>query len=348
MTSSLIARIVALLVATQVGLACSRFVFHEDPFTPDPAPASETLVAGRDTTYVFKAPSYYLLSGKRAALWNREVLDDVAWRYRALFGESPPLIAIRLDSAAATTDSTATWRGVPFARVSLRPHIEAAPETKSPNLGRAVEGDDSVRARMLARPMLAATAAETWLRARTLDAAHLSDSQPGGPVRTSSGATALPAWIEAGALRILGGAGAPDRADAELRADSKHIVPLATLFGVTWSAPPNAIEIVRAGSNPFDLDAEGQHEGQHEAATRTRERRDAAPGVSSLFIAQSVSVLTFIHERDPGLVARLADELARGGSIPDVLASSRTLPHDVAALDSAWRDWVKKSQRRQR
>jgi hypothetical protein len=58
--------------------------------------------------------------------------------------------------------------------------------------------------------------------------------------------------------------------------------------------------------------------------------------------------LTFIHERDPGLVARLADELARGGSIPDVLASSRTLPHDVAALDSAWRDWVKKSQRRQR
>ena len=75
------ARCAALLIATQAGLACSRFVFHEDPFTPDPAPASETLVAGHDTTYVLKAPSYYLLSSQRDALWNREVLDDVAWRY---------------------------------------------------------------------------------------------------------------------------------------------------------------------------------------------------------------------------------------------------------------------------
>jgi hypothetical protein len=47
-------------------------------------------------------------------------------------------------------------------------------------------------------------------------------------------------------------------------------------------------------------------------------------------------------------VPKLADELARGGSIPDVLASSTTLPHDVAALDAAWRDWVKQSQRSHR
>jgi hypothetical protein len=121
-------------------------------------------------------------------------------------------------------------------------------------------------------------------------------------------------------------------------------VPLATLFATTWSAPPNAIEIARAGSTPFDLDAEGQHA----AATRARERRDAAPGVSPLFISQSVSLLAFLHDRDPGLVARLADELTRGGSIPDVLASSSTLPHDVTGLDAAWRDWLKKGQRNRR
>src|SRR5580765_6375047 len=127
MRNSRIARSAAFMVATQAGLACSRFVFHEAPFIPDPAPASETLVTGGDTTYVLKAPSYYLLSSQRDALWNREVLDDVAWRYHELLGDAPSLIAIRLDSTAVA-DSNSTWRGVPFARVAFRRHTETAPE----------------------------------------------------------------------------------------------------------------------------------------------------------------------------------------------------------------------------
>jgi hypothetical protein len=345
MTNRQIARMMAYLAATQVGLACSRFVVHEDPFTPDPAPASETIVAGRDTTYVLKGPSYYLLSSQRAALWNRQVLDDVAWRYHALFGEAPPRIAIRLDSVAVAGDSMTTWRGVPFVRVTLRPRTDSTPASKHQNRGRDIPMDDSVRARILAGPMIAAAAAQTWLKARTTDAAHVSDSQPGGPVQTSSTVGTLPAWIEAGALRILGTGGAPDRADEELRADPKRIVPLASLFATRWPARPNAAEIVRAGASAFDLGREGQ---PYESAPRAHERRDAAPGVSPLFISQSVSVLAFIHDRDPGLIPRLADELTRGGSIPDVLASSSTLPHDVAALDAAWRDWLKKGQRNRR
>ena len=345
MTDRQIARLTALFAATQIGLACSRFVFHEDPFTPDPAPASETIVAGRDTTYVLKGPSYYLLSSQRAALWNRQVLDDVAWRYHALFGESAPRIAIRLDSAASAGDSMTTWRGMPFVRVTLRPRTDSTQASKRQNHGRDIPMDDSVRARILAGPMIAAAAAQTWLKARTIDAARVSDSQPGGPVQTSSTIGALPAWIEAGALRILGSGGAPDRADEELRADPKRIVPLASLFGTKWPARPNAAEIVRAGASPFDLGEDGQ---PFEAAARVPQRRDAAPGVSPLFISQSVSVLSFIHDRDPRLVARLADELTRGGSIPDVLASSSALPHDVAALDAAWRDWLKKGLRNRR
>ena len=309
MFTKTIARCAALLVATQAGLACSRFVFHEDPFTPDPAPASETLVAGHDTTYVLKAPSYYLLSSQRDALWNREVLDDVAWRYHELFGHAPLPIAIRLDSGAVA-DSTGTWRGVPFAHVALRRHTETPPEARGARHGRGAEGEDSARVQMFARPSLAATAAETWLRARTLDAARVSDTQPGGPVRTSTAAATLPGWIETGALAILGGEGAAERANDALRADPKHIVPLASLFATAVSARPNA-----------------------------------TPGASPLFISQSVSVLTFLHDRDSGIVPRLADELARGGSIPDVLESSTTLPHDIAALDAAWRDWMKHGQR---
>ena len=343
MNAKSITYMTALVAATQIALGCSRFVWHEDPFTPDQAPTSETLVAGRDTTYVLKGSAYWLLANQRSALWNREVMDDVAWRYHALFGEAPPLIAIRIDSVA-TSDSTTTWRGVPFARVAVRRRTPDADAKKQANREREV--DDSVRVRMFAGPMLAATAAETWLKAGTLDAARLSDSQPGGPSRVSTATAAVPAWLEAGALRILGSAGAVDRANAELSADSKHIVPLASLFTTAWKSPPNAMEIARPGVTRFDL--ADQDRRQDVAAARERDRRDAASGASSLFIAQSVSVLSYIHERDPALVARLADELARGGSIPDVLAASSTLPHDVAGLDAAWRDWLKKTQRSRR
>ncbi len=80
---------------------------------------------------------------------------------------------------------------------------------------------------------------------------------------------------------------------------------------------------------------------------RARVRREGA-GVSPLFIAQSVSVLSFVHEREPAMVGRLIDDLSRGAPIPDVLASSTALPHDVAGLDAAWRDWLKRTAKRDR
>jgi hypothetical protein len=192
-----IARITIVIAATQSAVACNRFVWNEDPFTPDPAPVSETLVDGRDTTYVLKGSGYYLLASQRAALWNREVMDDVAWRYRALFGDTPEMIAIRLDSVA-TTDTATTWRGVPFARVAVR--RRTADGREKPKNPRERDMQDSARVQLLAGPMLAATTAETWLKARALDAARGLHSQPGGPVRVTAGRGALPAWIEAGAL----------------------------------------------------------------------------------------------------------------------------------------------------
>ena len=337
-----IARLTAVLVATQVATGCSRFVWHEDPFTPDQAPLTEMMVNGRDTTFVLETAAYYLLAGRRDELWDRDIMDDVAWRYRSLFRETPPVIAVRLDSVV-TPDSATRWRNVPFVRVAMRPRSrsESTPDKRRHD----GEMADSARLRLLTGPMLAAAAAETWLSARTLDAARGSDSQPGGPVRPIAAQASLPAWMEAATLRILGTGGAVDRANAELGVDAKHLVPLATLFATRWTAPPNVVAIVRSGRNAFD--PSGDDRGQ-EAAARARDRREAAPGASPLFLAQATSVLGFIHERDPMLVARLADELARGGSIPDVLAASTTLPHDLAGLDAAWREWLKKSQRSRR
>jgi hypothetical protein len=83
-------RLSIMVAVTQV-VGCSRFVWHEDPFTPDPAPTSEIIASASDTTYVLRRDSYYLLTSQRSTLWSRDVIDDVAWRYRALFGRSAAL-----------------------------------------------------------------------------------------------------------------------------------------------------------------------------------------------------------------------------------------------------------------
>ena len=334
---------------TQTAVGCSRFVWHEEPFTPDPAPTTEVIVAGSDTTYVLRRDGYTLLTPQRAALWNRDVIDDVAWRYRALFREAPPAIAIRIDTGTTPSDTATTWRGLPLARVAPpnRPEPPAnAGKKKRDPVQQAAE--DSARSRLLAGPLLAASAAEAWFAARALDASRVTDSQPGGAVRNTVAATSVPAWIEAAALRILSTSGAPDRAAAELRANEKAIVPLASLFAAAWQRRPNAMDIARAGSRgPLGVGDDGD-DVVLEGPSRARPRREpaVAPGISTTFLAQSVSVLAFIHGRDPALVGRLTDELTRGATIESVLASSTSVPHDVASLDAEWRKWLKQSARR--
>ena len=341
-------RLSIMVAVTQV-VGCSRFVWHEDPFTPDPAPTSEIIASASDTTYVLRRDSYYLLTPQRSTLWSRDVIDDVAWRYRALFGEAPPLVAIRIDTGTAVRDSTTTWRGVPFARVTLDRHPQPSNAGRRKPTADEQAAEDSARVRLLTGPILAATAAESWLSARALDATRAADGHPGGPVEPSGRTASLPAWIEAGALRILGAAGAPDRAAMELRADEKAIMPLASLFAVKWRKP-NATDIARTGSpGQFATVEDGDESFDSPSRVRdTRERRAIVPGVSPVFLAQSVSVLAFIHERDAALVARLADETSRGASLDGVLASSTTLPHDVAGLDAAWRQWLKRNQKGRR
>ena len=319
---------------------CSRFVWHEDPFTPDAAPASEFIATGRDTTYVLRGPSYYLLTPQRAALWNREVVDDVAWRYRSLFSEAPPLIAIRLDTVRSMRDSS-TWRGVPMATVVLPQHSDSIGHN-----GRHPENveRDSVNARLFARPLLAATAAEAWLKARVMDANRAVDGEPGGPEPAVSAVSAMPAWLEAGALRLLASPGAAYRARAEIIADPKGVVPLAKLFGVQWPDKPNGREFVGLGRAIADLG--GNVMSGRVGPPRPYRERVGVPGVAPLFISQATSVLTFIRDRDPLLVARLADQLPRGRTVGDLLAMSTGLPRDVAGLEAEWTKSVRGTARR--
>ena len=329
---------IALALAAAVLAGCSRFVWKEEPFTPDPAPTSEIVTSPNgDTTFVLRGSSYYLLAEHRPVLWSRDVMDDVAWRYRELFGDAPPLIAVRIDSTTRRPDSV-TWRGVPLAAVALYP----TPRERSGDERRSDREPDPVSARLLARPLLAATAAETWVRARVTDPERTTDSQPGGPSR-SSVPVPLPAWVEAGAIRLLASPGAAARSTAEVQGSSKAVLPLATLFAVRWPSRPNAGQITGIDREALgdDVVMGGRVEGPRQA----RDGR-TLPGVAPIFIAQSVSVLAFMRERDPSFVGRLADALSRGRSVSDVLSTSITLPHDIAGLEAEWQKWVRRSSKR--
>jgi hypothetical protein len=297
---------VVLVTATLGG--CSRFVWNEEPFTPDPAPVSETIVSGTDTTYVLRGSSYYLLASRRSILWQREVLDAVSWRYRELFAEAPPLIAIRVDSSSRAGDTT--WRGVPLTTVASHRRDSAAVIDDKRHGAR--DAPDSPAALLVMRSLLATAAAEAWLAARTADASRNDDGEAGDPARATAAGNRLPAWLQSGAVRILASPSAAILAAAEMRAKSNRVLPLASLFAVRWPGRPN----------------------------------ETQAAVGPLFVPQSVSVLAFMRERDPTIVARLADELPRGRTVPDVVANSGTLPHDVARLEAEWKKWVERVAKR--
>src|SRR5688500_3085541 len=324
-------RYIALMLAPTLLASCSRFVWKEEPFTPDPAPTSEVVTsASGDTTFVLRGSSYYLLTEHRSVLWSRDVMDDVAWRYRELFGDAPPLIAVRIDSTTQRRDST-TWRGVPLSRMALYPTRRERPGDERRN----ERERDSVTARLLARPMLAATAAETWIRARVTDPERTTDTQPGGPSRAAV-PVALPAWVEAGAIRLLASPGAAARSTAEVQESSKAVLPLTALFAVRWPSKPNAGQML--GINRDDAEDDVMMGGRVEGPRQDRERR-SIPGVAPIFVAQSVSVLAFMRARDPSFIGRLADELSRGRSVSELLTTSITLPHDIAGLEAEWQKW---------
>jgi hypothetical protein len=119
---------------------------------------------------------------------------------------------------------------------------------------------------------------------------------------------------------------------------------LTSLFAVRWPAKPNVAQLVGIRQEPR-RDDEREMLGVVEAPRQVRERA-GVPGIAPLFVAQSVTVLAFMRERDPSIVARLTDQLAQGRTVGDVLATSASLPRDVPALEAEWKRWVERAAKR--
>ena len=208
-------RRIALLGAAVLGTACIPFAGKEDPFTPDRAPVTETLVAGADTIWVLRTEAYYLLSRHRQALWRKGQVDDVAFQYRWLFGSPPPRIAVRIDSAAAA-DSAERWRGMPLV-VSVMGGKRPENDRRAP-VARGTGGAPDVVRRF---DGLATRAAAAWMRA-TADSLK----------------TSFPAWFRAGATLAMSMPAAQEVFAADLRDNGRDVVPLAAMFAAAEAGGP--------------------------------------------------------------------------------------------------------------
>jgi hypothetical protein len=131
----------------------------------------------------------------------------------------------------------------------------------------------------------------------------------------------LPWWFEAGALRIIadGGGGVP-----RSRGDDP-----ASLTALLAAARPAGDSLVRA----LVARAADSPDG--------RVRRTTSRGGGPSVAADAASLLAFLRERDPALVARLPEALRGGRTLPELLGGAK-VPATVDALDAEWRRWLRK------
>ena len=286
--------------------ACHTFVLREATVAPEPAPVTRVDVAGSDTTYVLRTSGYTLLSRDRRLLWTHTTLDDAAHRYRALFGATPPAIAVRVDSAPVAAGDA--WNGLPLVAVRVTP----------PDPKRVMPGEESARE----VPQVAVRVAQTWVR--------------------SLGVPAGAWWLEVGATRLVADPAARVAAIAQA-ADAGDRTSLGALLG---APRPAVDEMVTTSPTRYDdvraRTASSGAYGAYGTDGSTQPRADRLPGYRGPALpSQAAALLLFLRDRDSAFVAELPARLRTGASLPELLVHSNALPHTVDAFDVEWRKWLK-------
>ena len=135
---------------------------------------------------------------------------------------------------------------------------------------------------------------------------------------------AMPGWVRVGMTEFIAATPLSEYLVSTLARDMKRAVPLAEFL----TAPAPAYGESVTGS-----------QAQRPMSRGSRRRLEGY----ALFAAQSIALLRFIEEREgTPFVTALYDRTARGETPAAVLAEAQKLPTDPAALDAAWREWMKR------
>ena len=152
---------------------------------------------------------------------------------------------------------------------------------------------------------------------------------------TTAGPQPLPDWIVGGVTQLVTGYPSASSRNAQLASQLADLIPVDSLVRM----PISEASIPSGVSN--DIGLGGIESGGGRVDSRGRPIRTPPPRKlprESVAALQSGSLIEFMWAREGrGIVKQLVDHARRGEPLSAVIAQAVSLPHDVPALEAAWR-----------
>jgi hypothetical protein len=297
------------VVASSLGLACASGPDPETSGIPGFEPTVTSFQVGaEDRFFVLDSNDVAVISRDRSLLGGVYLLlDDAQLPYRRYFQTLPPRTVVALivepgDSVAM--DSSVRAMAAP---ITIWERVVIPRDNRGDPLPIARFLVSSVRNRV----------ARAWVM---------------GPDATAASAR-LPDWVVAGVTQLITGY-PPSRArNAQLTSQLADLIPLDSL--TRMRIPESAIPSGVAGDGTFGANTSQARTDSRGRPIRTTPRRLPPDMLAAL---ESASVIEFMWAREGrGIIKQLVDRSRRGEPLSAVIAEAVSLPHAVAALDSAWK-----------
>jgi hypothetical protein len=240
------------------------------------------------------------------------LIDEAQLSYRRYFQTLPPRTAVAL-IVEAPRDSILMDSTVRAARapVTIWERVE-------------IPRDNSGNPMPIAR-FLVATVRSSVARAWVI-----------GPDSTAG---RLPDWIVAGVTQLITGFPQSPARSAQLTSQYADLIPLDSLMRM--NIPESAVPSGVAG------DPMTGSTGRTSARGRPVNTPPRKLPPESLAAVEAGSLIEFMWAREGrGIVKQLVDHARRGEPLSTVIATAVSLPHDVGALEAAWKATLKPAEKK--
>jgi hypothetical protein len=301
--------VAATAAALALGLGCASGPDPESSGIPGFEPTVEAYQLGaNDRFFALDSNDVIVISRDRSLLGGIFLLlDDAQLPYRRYFQKLPPRTAVALIIQPADSVAMDSIVRAAKAPVTVWERVQ---------IPRDNQGNPLPIARFLVSAVRNQVARE-WVMA------------------PDSGASTgrLPDWVIAGVTQLVTGYPSSNARNTQLKSQLADLVPLDSL--TRMAIPESAIPSGVAGDGTFGVN-------NSQARTDSRGRPVATPSrklpADMLSALQAASVVEFMWAREGrGIIKQLVDRTRRGEPLAAVISQAVSLPHDVAALDAAWK-----------
>ena len=297
------------IVAAATAWACSSGPAPDTSGIPGFEPTITSVPIGTNDHFSVIDSNDVVVASRDASLLGGMylLLDDAQLPYRRYFQSLPPRTAVGLIVQPADSAAMDSVIRASHAPVVVWEHV---------TIPRDGDGNPLPIARYLV-----ATVRNKVARAWVLG------------TDTAVGPRPLPDWIVAGVTQLVTGFPTATARNAQLASQLADLIPLDSLvrMPISESAIPSGVsnDVGLGGMTTGRVDSRGR---PVQAAPR---RRLPPQTVAAL---ESGSLIEFMWAREGrGIVKALVDHARRGEPLSAVIAQTVSLPHDVAALEAAWR-----------